>query len=480
MQVHENVAGLMRALGNAVTVNDDGSSVTVGDRGAVQGELMDTLAWNAAFGQNGVKEVAIWLIRAIGEQVGVVPASIHEYYMAAGRGEFSGVTVPACNIRGMTYDSSRAARRAAQSLDAKALIYEIARSELGYTGQGPAEFAAQVIAASIREGYEGPVFIQGDHVQVNAKNYAKDPDAEIAGMHALIKDELAAGFYNIDIDTSTLVDLTHESLDAQQNTNYTLAASLTHYIRGLQFADLTVSVGGEIGEVGKKNSTIEELHAFMQGYERALKMLNPNHVGISKISVQTGTSHGGVVLPDGTVAKVNVDFDTLGTLSHVAQEEYHIGGAVQHGASTLPKEAFNEFSKANAIEVHLATGFQNLIFDHPALPADLKEQVYTWLRENRQEERTPEMTDEQFYYTTRKRGFGAPGIKEAWWNMPADSKNAIMTDLQEEFRVIFDRLGIAGTAAKIDETVRPVKSAQPMPESMRTMACKGEGLRTED
>jgi len=29
----------------------------------------------------------------------------------------------------------------------------------------------------------------------------------------------------------------------------------------------------------------------MQGYERSLKMLDPRAVGISKISVQTGTSH---------------------------------------------------------------------------------------------------------------------------------------------------------------------------------------------
>ena len=468
MQVHENVAGLMHALGGAIAVKDDASSVTVHDRGAVRGDLMDTLAWNAAFGQNGVKEAAIWLIRAIGEQVGVIPASIHDYYMAAGRDEFANVTVPACNIRGMTYDSSRAARRAAQSLDAKALIYEIARSELGYTGQGPEEFAAQVLAASIREGYEGPVFIQGDHVQVNAKSYAKDPNAEIAGMHDLIKREMAAGFYNIDIDTSTLVDLDKGSLDEQQAVNYTLAASFTHFIRNLQFADLTVSVGGEIGEVGGKNSTVEELHAFMQGYERALRTLNASAVGISKISVQTGTSHGGIVLPDGTVKQVSVDFDTLGRLSAVAKRDYGLGGAVQHGASTLPKEAFNEFAKANAIEVHLATGFQNLVFDHPALPTDLKEQVYTWLRENRQEERKESMTDEQFYYTTRKRGWGSSGIKEAWWNMPTESKTAIMTDLQEEFRVIFDRLGIAGTAATVDATVRPVKSAQPMPDAMRT------------
>jgi fructose/tagatose bisphosphate aldolase len=468
MQVHDNVAGLMRGLGASVAVNDDGASVTVRDRGAVRGELIDTLAWNAAFGENGVKEAAIWLIRAIGEQVGVVPASIHDYYMAAGRGEFSNVTVPACNLRGMVYDMARAARRAAMALEGKALIYEIARSELGYTGQGPEEFAAQVIAGSIREGYEGPVFIQGDHVQVNAKNYAKDPDAEIEGMQALIKRQMASGFYNIDIDTSTLVDLSKGTLEEQQALNYTLAAQFTHFIRRLQFSDLTVSVGGEIGEVGKKNSTVEELHAFMQGYNRALATLEAEPVGISKISVQTGTSHGGVVLPDGSVAQVKVDFETLARLSEAAKREYGLGGAVQHGASTLPKEAFNEFAKADAIEVHLATGFQNLIFDHPALPTDLRDAAYEWLRENRQEERTPEMTDEQFYYTTRKRAFGPPHLKRMWWGIPADRKNAILADLQQEFSVIFERLGIAGTAAMVDRTVRPVKSAQPMPDSMRT------------
>lgn len=468
MQVYEDVAGLMRALDGAVTVHDDGSGVAVQDAGAARGALMDTLAWNAAFGENGVKEAAIWLIRAIGAAVGVLPASIHHYYMAAGRGEFSHVTVPACNIRGMVYDMSRAARRAAMALDAKALIYEIARSELGYTGQGPEEFAALALAASIREGYTGPVFIQGDHVQVNAKAYRQDADNEIAGMQALIKRQMAAGFYNIDIDTSTLVDLNEPSLDAQQARNYTLAAQFTHFIRGLEFGDLTVSIGGEIGEVGGKNSTVEELHAFMDGYRRTLAAIAPNATGIAKISVQTGTSHGGIVLPDGTVQKVKVDFETLAQLSEAAKRAYGLGGAVQHGASTLPKEAFNEFAKADAIEVHLATGFQNLVFDHPACPPDLRDQCYAWLREHRQEERTPEMTDEQFYYTTRKRAFGPPHLKAMWWNMPAENKNAIMADLEQEFHVIFERLGIGTTAAMIDATVRPVNAAPPLPEAMRT------------
>ncbi len=140
-QVYDSVAGLMRAVNGSVKVGGDG--VTVNDQSAVRGELMDTLAWNAAFGENGVAEAARYLIRAIGLELGVFPASIHDYYMAAGRGEITHSTVPACNIRGMVYDCVRAASRAAASINAKAVIFEIARSELGYTGQGPAEYAAR-------------------------------------------------------------------------------------------------------------------------------------------------------------------------------------------------------------------------------------------------------------------------------------------------------------------------------------------------
>ena len=84
--------------------------------------------------------------------------------------------------------------------------------------------------------------------------------------------------------------------------------------------------------------------------------------------MQTGTTHGGVVLPDGSIAKVSIDFNTLKELSQVAREEYGLGGAVQHGASTLPDEAFDMFPKVDTVEVHLATGFQNIIYDSPNFP----------------------------------------------------------------------------------------------------------------
>ena len=191
-------------------------------------------------------------------------------------------------------------------------------------------------------------------------------------MKKLIAEEVGAGFYNIDVDTSTLVDLSQPTLDEQQRLNYERAAEITAFIRELSPTASTVSVGAEIGEVGMKNSTVEELHAFMQGYNRSLAALGDVATGISKISVQTGTSHGGVVLPDGTIADVKLDLQALAALSKVAREEYRLAGAVQHGASTLPSNAFGNFPRIETAEIHLATNFQNIVFDHPRLPADLQ------------------------------------------------------------------------------------------------------------
>src|SRR6184192_556805 len=342
-----------------------------------QSAAMDELVRRAVFGAAGEREEARWLIWEIGQHAGVRPASIHELYMARGRGEVPAFTTPAMNIRVLAYDSARAVFRAAKRLDVGALICEIARSEIGYTEQRPAEYVAVMIAAALREGFTGPLFIQGDHVQVNAKKYAADPDAELNALRALIEEELHAGFYNIDVDTSTLVDLSKPNLDEQQRTNYERAAELTKFIRDREPEGVAVSVGAEIGEVGGKNSDVHELRAFMEGYNRAIQRLGSTP-GISKISVQTGTSHGGVVLPDGKIAKVQLDLAALKALSHDARAKYGLGGAVQHGASTLPPEAFSQFPACEAVEIHLATNFQTIVFDHPSLPGDLREEVNAW------------------------------------------------------------------------------------------------------
>jgi fructose/tagatose bisphosphate aldolase len=404
--------------------------------------------------ESGTRQsLARYITRSAAEASGVYLASINDLYMARGRGEIpSNFTVPAINLRALTFDAAKAVFRAAKSMEAAALIFEIARSEMGYTDQRPAEYVTSVLSAAVTEGYTGPVFIQGDHFQVSAKRYAADPDSEIQSVRDLIKEAIAAGFYNIDIDTSTLVDLSKTSIREQQELNTGLSATYTAYIRELEPQGIIVSVGGEIGEVGGQNSTEEELRAYMDGYNVALSNISPDLVGISKISIQTGTSHGGVVLPDGSIADVSVDFGTLLRLSRVAREEYGLAGAVQHGASTLPESAFGKFVESEACEVHLATNFQNMMYDR--IPADLRREMYDYLDEKNAGDRKAGMTDEQFYYKTRKNALGP--FKRELWGMTAEKRSEIGQAWEDQFRKLFRSLAIDGTRQYVEKTIRPV------------------------
>src|SRR5215467_7374687 len=403
------IESLNELFGAGVRVHD--GSVRVSNAKAVASPAMDTLVRAAVFDSGPEKEHARWLIWEIAQAVGAVPSSIHDLYMARGRGECHGFTVPAMNVRGMAYNTARSIFRTAIVKNAGAFILEIARSEIAYTDQRPGEYVSAVLAAAVREGFRGPVFIQGDHFQVNAKKYAADPKPEVEAVKALAREAIAAGFFNIDIDTSTLVDISKPTLDEQQRLNCEVGADIFKTVRDLQPDGITISIGGEIGEVGTQNSTVEELRAYMDGLNRELPK---GMTGLSKISVQSGTSHGGVVLPDGSIADVKLDLDTLERLSKVARDDYGLSGAVQHGASTLPDTAFNNFPKRETAEIHLATNFQNMLFDH--IPDALRRDIYAWLDENARDERKSTDSDGQFYYKTRKKALGP--FKQQLWDLP--------------------------------------------------------------
>jgi fructose/tagatose bisphosphate aldolase len=429
---------------------------------AKQNADIDALVRQAVFGTEDEKAHARWMIWEMGQKAGVRPASIHDLYMARGRGEVPAFTTPAMNVRIMSYDTGRAIFRAAKRLDAGAIICEIARSEIAYTDQRPAEYVAVMTAAALREGFVGPLFIQGDHVQVNAKKYAADGEAELKALRALIDEELHAGFYNIDVDTSTLVDLSKPNLEEQQRTNFERAAELTKFIRDREPDGVTVSVGAEIGEVGGKNSDVHELKAFMDGYNRTLQKLG-TAPGISKISVQTGTSHGGVVLPDGSIAKVQLDLQALKALSIDARAKYGLGGAVQHGASTLPPEAFSQFPQCEAVEIHLATNFQTIVMDHPALPKDLKREVNEWVKTEAKEEWKKGDSEEQFLYKSRKKAIGP--FKRRFWDLPEDVRARIGADLEKTFTFLFEQLRVKGTRAATDKYVKPKLDSHAAPRA---------------
>ena len=401
---------------------------------------IDSLVYSSLFSSDEeVRKSSCLKIKELAKEKCIYSASIHNLYMAIGNGKISGFTVPAINIRTLTYDTARIIFKIAREKHIGAFIFELARSEIVYTDQKPEEYTTVIFAAALKEGYSGPVFIQGDHYQFSASKYVADPQTEIDKIKKLIQESVDGQFYNIDIDASTLVDLNKSNLLEQQKENYEMTALMTEYIRSLEPKGVTISIGGEIGHIGGKNSTVSEFESFMTGYQQ--KIENKNLVGISKVSVQTGTSHGGVPMPDGTIAKIKLDFTVLESIGRVAREKYHIGGSVQHGASTLPNDLFDTFPKMKTLEIHLATGFQNIVYEH--LPESLKKEMYEWIKVHCSEERKEGQTEEQFIYTCRKKALGP--FKQKLWQLSDAEKEPIRTQLYSQFSFLMDKLHVFAT-----------------------------------
>lgn len=449
----DHIKQLLDLVENSISF--DGTNVRVLDAEKFR-KNVGKLVERSALASDSTSGWSRFLVRAAALELGIYPASIHELYMARGRGDAPMTfTTPAFNLRALSYHAACAMFRAANKMNAGAFIFELARSEMSYTDQRPSEYATNIFGAAIAEGFVGPVFIQGDHFQVSAKKYKADPEAELKAVRDLSLEAIAAGFFNIDVDTSTLVDISLPTVPEQQALNSKLSAELSAFIRANEPEGVTISIGGEIGEVGTENSTEPELRAYMDAYNENLKKLAPGKPGLSKISVLTGTSHGGTVLPDGSIAKVTIAFDVLRDLSRVARKDYGMGGTVQHGASTVPEENFNKFVQNEAIEVHLATNFATMFFDN--IPAEFRKEMYAWLDVNASGDRKPGMTDEQFYYKTRKNAIGP--FKAKSYALPEAEKEKLGKAWEAQFDKLFNLLGMKDTKQFTDKYIKPVKVA---------------------
>ncbi|MCR4277081.1 MAG: class II fructose-bisphosphate aldolase [Candidatus Roizmanbacteria bacterium] len=406
---------------------------------------IDELIYSAIFSPDeSVKKSSRTSIRKLAEEKGIKLASINDLYMSIGQGKVSGFTVPAINVRTLTYDLVRQVFQIMKEKKVGPVIFEIARSEIKYTEQQPDEYTVSVLAAAIKENYVGPVFVQGDHYQFSAKNFAANKQDEIDKIKELIKKSIDAGFYNIDIDASTLVDLSKTELIEQQRNNYEMTALLTEYIRSIQPKEVVISIGGEIGHIGGVNSNVADFETFMDNYLKLIK--DKNLVGVSKVSVQTGTSHGGIPLPDGTIAEVKLDFNVLKSITESARSKYKIGGSVQHGASTLPNDLFHNFPTYNTLEIHLATGFQNIVYDH--MDPKLKQEIYEWLKVNCKDEQKEGQTEDQFLYKTRKKALGP--FKNKIWTQEAKYKDETLAALKTQFEYLFTQLNLFNTTKWIE------------------------------
>src|SRR6185295_3336426 len=95
--------------------------------------------------------------------------------------------------------------------------------------------------------------------------------------------------------------------------------------------------------------------------------------------------------------------------------------------------------------------FQNMVYEHPQFPADMKAEMYAWLREHATEERKPKDTEEQFIYKARKKAIGP--FKRRMWTIGDDGRRAIGQSLEERFTFLMRQLKIGGTAAAVAKFV---------------------------
>lgn len=406
---------------------------------------LDSLVHQAHFGSLEQQTEALIAIHQQAQTQGIFPASIHPLYRARAQGALpTNFTVPAFNLRGLSYLTAQAAFEAAIEQKVGLFIFELARSEMKYTFQTPLQVAASVLGAAIKSGWQGPVFLQGDHYQPKASAPGQIKEGEKESIQQLIHDSIAAGFYNIDIDGSTLVDTNQPTEYDQQRSNFLFTAQMIKYIATLQpfqMAGQKINIGCEIAEVGTHLSKSSQLAAFMTGLRDEGFIHEDDYP--TKVAVETGTAHGGKVNRDGSAGEMLVDYERLQTISMIARRKYGMAGAVQHGASTLDKALMARFPQCETAEIHLSTGFQNTILDHPAFPQALIDAMYAWCDINCREEKKPDWTPAQFYVKARKKAWGP--FKKQTWELPEANQLAIKLALKKECLEYFEGLGVKKT-----------------------------------
>ena len=210
--VADSVTGLLALLAPAASVSD--GRLVIADEATFRSTTIRDLAWTSAFAKDEATiEAARWLVWEASLELGAHSASIQDLYLARSRGEVHGFTVPAINLRAQTFDMARTIFETAERDGVGAVILELARSEQTYTFQRPAEYATSVLAGAIAAGWQHPVFIQGDHYQFNAAKYKADPEKMTEEIRAACRQAITVGYRNIDIDSSTLVDLSQPNVD---------------------------------------------------------------------------------------------------------------------------------------------------------------------------------------------------------------------------------------------------------------------------
>jgi len=298
--------------------------------------------------------------------------------------------IMAANIR--VQRSARGIMEAAKELDS-AVLFEIAKSEVGYTGQTPKDFYDNIVAIAEEINFNTPYAIHGDHITI------KDASPEAyKGAEDLIKAELAAGFTSYAIDASHNFNMSATDVSEQLKDNIDITKRLAKLIPE------KYSLEVEVGEVGrtdpatgqKQLTTVEEAATFIKALKDA--GINPD-----LLATNNGTSHGNIFDKNGNViAKVGIDLARTKGIAD-AIKPYGVRVA-QHGITGTPLEFMDNLIDCGIAKGNVGTNWQNIAIESfpPELVKRMEEWTLTCDEAKKTKAKKPQITDKELIGKTIK------------------------------------------------------------------------------
>ncbi len=270
--------------------------------------------------------------------------------------------VMAANIR--IIHSTRGIMMAAKELDA-AVMFEIAKSEIGYTAQNPKQFADMVIRTAEELEFNQPYAIHGDHITIK-----KNTPEDVAAGEKLIKDEIAAGFTSFAIDASHNFDIDAPTVAEQLADNIEITSKLAKLIPD------TAGLEVEVGEVGKVDpatgekalTSVAEAKTFVSAIKDA--GFSPN-----LLATNNGTVHGNIYDEMGNIVEqVGIDIDRTRDIAQAIAP--HGVFVAQHGITGTPLDLMHLLIDAGVFKGNVGTNWQNIALK--SMPEGLVKRMEEW------------------------------------------------------------------------------------------------------
>lgn len=420
-------AQLWSLLSNTLDVR--ANRVEIIDPHRLRTERIDPLVYNAVFHDSErLRYFLCWLIRRAAAGMSIYPASAQGLYAAAARGQVRRFTAPALSLRVMTYDAARACFRAAKQSGCGAMVLDLGPNATEGPAQSPVEYATCLLAGAIREGYEGPVFLQADYLRERRAADEADQRDEFDRFQNLAEEALGAGFFNLELDTSALEDPLAPDPREQERASCADAARLAAFVRKTEPPGVDTNLGVKMRGRGDSEHVARRLRAFMEGFASEFADRAGSVTGIGKLSLDLRSA------------------DELGAsrdLAEVARREYNLATSVSWGGAPLPEALFAELTRFPVVEAHLGTRYEDLVLNHPGFPAPLRDAMSDWIDKTYGTIRGAEQDRASFQQQLRMPALER--FKREMWDLPPESKDPIMADLQRTLLADFKRLDVEDT-----------------------------------